>query len=97
MRCANCKHYEPARNPATGRPLPSKEGDCVYPVVWPKLPKSFLPDPWTCYGNSRRVQFPQRRPMWQNNNDSCDTFEARTVKAKAAVQAELAMPEEAVR
>ena len=80
MRCADCKHYEPARNPDTGRQLPSQAGDCVYPVAWPKLPKAFLPDRWTYYGSSMRVQFPMRQKMWRDNNSPCDTFEARPAK-----------------
>ena len=92
MRCGDCKHYEPARNPATNRPLPSQDGNCAYPVEWPKLPKSFLPDPWTHYGNSRRVQYPQRRPVWKDNKEPCEIFEARPAKKEAAVQMALAMP-----
>ena len=92
MRCGDCKHYEPARNPDTGRQLPSKEGHCMYQVEWPKLPKSFLPDRWHCYGNMRVVQYPQRLAMWKNNDERCETFEARPPKAKAAVQISLTMP-----
>ena len=97
MRCADCKYYEPARNPDTGRQLPSKDGDCVYPVEWPTLPKSFLPDRWHFYGSMRRVEFPQRQSMWKNNDEPCETFEARPAKAKAkaAVQIALTMPGEA--
>lgn len=92
MRCGDCKHYQPARNPKTNRPLPSQDGECSYPVEWPKLPKAFLPDPWHCYGNSRCVQYPQRRPVWKDNREPCELFEARQATTKAAVQMALTMP-----
>ena len=95
MRCADCKHYEPARNPDTGRQLPSQAGDCVYPVEWPKLPKAFLPDRWHCYGSMGVVQYPQRLSMWKENDEPCETFEARPPKAKAAAQIALTMPGDA--
>lgn len=75
--CKDCKHFEPARNPDTGRPLRSKDGECVYPVTWPTLPKSYLPDPWHCYGSSRRVQFPQRGKVWGGNTEHCPVFEPK--------------------
>lgn len=84
MRCGDCRHYEPARNPETNRPLPSQDGHCVYPVTWPKLPKAFLPGPWTSFGCVRRMQFPQRRPMWKDNAEPCEVFEARVTKTKEA-------------
>lgn len=92
MRCGDCKHYEPARNPETNRPLPSQDGNCTYPVTWPGLPKSFLPDPWSHYGSARRFQYPQRRPVWKDNAEPCEKFEARPTKMKAAEQMTLAMP-----
>lgn len=92
MRCGDCKHYESAINPETNRPLPSRDGNCAYPVEWPKLPKAFLPDPWTHYGNSYRVQFPQRRPVWKDNKEPCELFEARTATMKAAAQMPLTIP-----
>lgn len=53
-------------------------------MEWPKLPKSFLPDPWTHYGNSRHVQFPLRRPVWKDDKDPCELFEARHAKTKSS-------------
>ena len=80
MRCGDCKHYEPARNPETGRQLPSKQGQCTYPVEWPKLPKAFLnaPQRWGCDG--RYVEWPIRSKMWRDATGPCATFEARTGK-----------------
>jgi len=75
-RCGDCKHYERARNPETNRPLPSQKGNCVYPVEWPNLPKSFLPDRWSHFGR-RTVQFPLRRYVWKDDNEPCNMFEAR--------------------
>ena len=36
--CGGCLHYEPARNPDTGRVMPSHAGECGFVVVWPMLP-----------------------------------------------------------
>ena len=93
MRCGDCRNYEPARNPETGRPLPSQEGGCTFPVTWPKLPKSFLPDSWTHPIKYRYVQFPPRFPIWADNTDPCEMFEARTPGKRAAVQMTLSMPQ----
>lgn len=41
QRCGTCIHYQPTRNPDTGRVLPSKAGTCGYPVEWPELPICF--------------------------------------------------------
>ncbi len=92
MRCGDCKHYEPTRNPETKRPLPSQDGICAYPVQWPKLPKAFFPDPRGHYGNSRRVQYPQRRSVRKDNRDPCELFVERPEKKESAAQMELAMP-----
>lgn len=92
MRCGDCKHFKPARNPETNRPLPSQEGNCTYPVEWPKLPKSFLPDRWACRASLRHVQFPERRLMWGVNEEQCACFEARPAKTKEAAQMALTTP-----
>ena len=92
MRCGDCKHYQPARNPETNRPLPSQYGECAYPVEWPNLPKSFLPDWRAVWGSERRVQYPPRRPVWKDNKEPCEMFAVSTGKAKAAVQMTLTMP-----
>ena len=92
MRCGDCKHYEPARNPETNRPLPSQDGNCTYPVEWPKLPKAFLLNPWTHCGSNRSVQYPQRLSVWKDNKGPCEMFSARAVKPKAADQMTLTMP-----
>ena len=94
MRCGDCKYYEPARNPDTNRQLPSQDGDCTYPVEWPKLPKCFLPDPFTHRGAWRRVEFPQRSPVWKDNKEKCDMFKARPDKKKSSGQIALAMHDE---
>ena len=91
MRCGDCKHYEPARNPETNRPLPSQDGHCTYPVEWPNLPKCFLPDYRTHYGNIKRVQMPQREPVWKDDKGQCDMFDARPDKKKSSGQIALAM------
>ena len=93
MRCGDCRNYEPARNPETNRPLPSYTGSCLYPVTWPKLPKSFLPDH---YRIRRDVQFPIRSPVWKDNKEPCEMFEARTTDKRTAVQMTLAMPDTGV-
>ena len=87
-RCGDCKHYAAARNPATNRPLPSKEGACTYPVEWPALPKAFLPDRWNYYGSVRRFQFPPRRGVWKDDIEQCAVFEA-VEPAKRAEQEQL--------
>ena len=94
MHCGDCKHYEPARNPETNRPLPSQPGECTYPVEWPKLPKAFLPDPWTYYGTRPRILFPQRRAVRKDNKESCEMFAAKAEKPKAADQ--MMMPNDRV-
>jgi hypothetical protein len=69
-RCGKCRWYEPARNPDTGRPLPSKDGRCNYPIMWPISPKSLIWSP------------PTRIRMWRADNRPCACFEAKA-KAKA--------------
>ena len=77
MRCGDCRHYEPARNPATNRPRPSYAGSCTYPVTWPKLPKSFSPIPWVHFGSDLSIALPKRAPVRKDNAEPCDMFEAR--------------------
>lgn len=86
MRCGDCKHYRDTRNPKTGRPLPSQDGICAYPVEWPTLPKAFMPNAWEGYGSVRRVQYPDRRPMRRDNEQPCECFEACPAKKNAAAQ-----------
>ena len=85
-RCGDCKHYEQARSPETSRPLPSKPGICTYPVVWPDLPKSFLPGAGEVWGSIRRVQFPRRKEVWKDDREPCDTFEPGKTASKEAGQ-----------
>jgi len=77
MRCGDCKHYKPVRNPETNRPLPSQGGNCMYPVEWPKLPKSFIPDRLRIWGAYQGIQYPQRRAVWKDNEESCEMFEEK--------------------
>ena len=49
--CGDCLHYEPARNPDTGRVLPSHPGNCGFVVVLPALPIAY-----TLYGPVRRLE-----------------------------------------
>ena len=81
-RCGDCKHYAAARNPKTNRPLPSRDGNCTYPVEWPVLPKAFLPDRWNYYGSMRRFQFPERSDVRKDDTEQCAVFEAAVVKKR---------------
>ena len=80
MKCGDCKHYDPARNPETGLQLPSQDGNCTYSVEWPELPKSYLPDRWDRYGSMRHIIYPQRRKVWKNDDENCAMFVAKTSK-----------------
>ena len=71
-RCGNCRHYKPARNPDTGRVLPSKIGACGYEVKWPTLPMCFR-DPW----RRDRVNLPRCNPVWRGASaNDCPVWEA---------------------
>jgi len=65
-RCSDCKWYEPARNPDTGRALPSKDGSCTYVVPWPAIPKSM----W--WSNPTRI------PVWRADTRPCPTWASKT-------------------
>lgn len=83
-RCGDCKHFERARNPKTGRVLPSVLiGECTYPVVWPELPKSFDP---LFYGWAKTIQYPRRNPVSIDNKSECKMFDAKHEKPKRQVQ-----------
>lgn len=89
-RCGDCEYYAPARNPKTNRPLPSQKGECIYPVVWPTLPKSFevfFPD--------REVRLPHRSGVWPCDVAPCPVFSApkpaMKLRKHAQVQTEIAL------
>ncbi len=77
-RCGDCTHYSPKINEATNRPLPSKPGNCTYPVNWPTLPNSFIAVPW----GPQYVAMPTRFPVWPRDGHGCPVFNP----AKAAKQ-----------
>lgn len=83
MKCGGCKHFRPARNPDTGRPLPSQAGSCTYPVEWPTLPKAFLKYELSGYGDIVRMQYPRRNLVWRENKEPCECFEATPAKKNA--------------
>lgn len=66
MTCGECKHYVPARNPDTNRPLPSQLGHCEYVVVWPKMPKAL----W-------RFVLPHRERVEKDDSRKCTVFTAK--------------------
>ena len=84
MKCGDCQYYEPHRNPATGRQMPSQKGDCIYPVEWPALPKSFVPDGWY-----KRIEYPRRDRVWKNDDHPCLMFVERPQNKKLAAQMSL--------
>lgn len=90
MKCADCKFYQPTRNPETGRPLPSHPGVCGYAVEWPPLPKSFL------LSGKHEMRpgwndfcLPQRQHVWAFDSRPCDGFSPKKQPAKQPEQAKL--------
>lgn len=79
MTCKNCKYYEPERNPETGRPLPSKQGRCVYEVDWPDLPDCFMEE---ALSGRSRIQYPYRRGMWPLQGEHCKTWEQKDTQKR---------------
>jgi hypothetical protein len=72
MACGKCKHFEPRRNPETGRALTSKPGDCAYPIIWPAVPSAYKVNTWGGF----KAEFPRPRPMWKEDGLHCATFAA---------------------
>ncbi len=73
MTCGNCKHYEPARNPETGRLLPSQAGQCTYQVVWPETPTSYdVMDKW---GRCGSFSPPLPQSVRSDDGSRCKMFE----------------------
>lgn len=64
-RCGLCRYYKPTRNPATGRVLPSKAGDCTWVVAGP-LPACINHDGW--------ARKPARGPVWPHSHPDCECF-----------------------
>ena len=75
MTCGECKHYEPARNPDTNRPLPSQPGHCRYVVEWPTLPKAYLTE--NAWNHRWGFVLPERRRVEKDDERNCDCFKAR--------------------
>lgn len=74
--CGNCRHFEPTRNPATGRVLPSQPGRCGYVVPWPTLPQ--------CYP---RFWQPTPTAVWvEGSARKCACYEAKPVAARKRQQ-----------
>lgn len=77
-RCGTCRHYQPTRNPDTGRVLPSQAGKCTYPVEWPELPICFRAQAW---GNEPR--WPSRNEVWPGKlANGCAFWETKTVQKR---------------
>ena len=84
MNCADCKHFKPARNPDTGRGLPSKPGKCGYEVEWPKLPDAYLVYGW---GDRRTALYPRPDTVMPKKERYCATFEK--IGGKRGIQADI--------
>lgn len=74
--CGTCKHYEPTRNPDTGRVLPSKHGACGFVVVWPVLPLAYSINAWG--GDAWLPNKPRPGPIRQTTPaDKCPCYSAK--------------------
>lgn len=74
MPCGTRLHYEPTRNPETGRALPTQGGKCRYPVKWPVMPESYKEHGvWgpNCY------RFPYPRIVYTGSCPDCPTWEQK--------------------
>ena len=82
-RCGTCRHYLPARNPDTGRVLPSQAGECRYEVQWPVLPM--------CYSSTyASPQLPRRSDVWTYSwAERCQMWETIPEKTKKKPLAEV--------
>jgi hypothetical protein len=70
MTCKECKHFEPAENPVTGRVLPSKDGRCRWTFPWPEnWPQAYY---WGGSTLPRRPYQPVTMGWW---GEGCKTFE----------------------
>lgn len=78
MTCGECQHYEPTRNPATGRVLRSERGRCTYPVHWPELPKAYV---MSLYG-PMHVEWPRPGGVWPRSGEGCTKWEKKQRKPK---------------
>ena len=94
MICGTCHYYQPARNPKTGRLLPSQPGDCRYEVVMPAIPYSMYV--WDLARHWSRVR-PSLRKIHVGRDDgaNCECWAAKAKPAikSAAVQVELGLAE----
>ncbi len=75
MPCGTCLHYEPTRNPETGRPLPTRGGRCRYPVKWPVLPDAYKEYAWGSSGSCYRLPYPQT--VYTSSYDNCPTWQQK--------------------
>lgn len=78
MACGDCKHFERARNPDTGRALPSQPGSCAYPVKWPALPGAY-------YGWRGHLNWPTPGGVWPGSCDKCQMWEPKSRKAQKLI------------
>lgn len=80
MSCGTCKHYEPERNPETGRLLPSLQGRCVYEVKWQDLPECFsVAD----LAGKSMIERPYRHGMWRFQGEHCKMWEQKKKNQRA--------------
>lgn len=77
MSCGTCKHYEPTRNPETGRVLRSERGHCRYPVKWPELPAAYSFNP---LGARPSVNWPMVAMVWAECDLRCALHESKSKK-----------------
>jgi hypothetical protein len=75
QRCGNCRHYDPTRNPETGRARPSEPGRCLWkPLAWPTLAASYVTVQW---GGQRAPNWPTSHTMYSHSGEDCKTWERK--------------------
>ena len=78
MTCGECQHYEPTRNPTTGRVRRSEQGRCACPVTWPDLPMAYQMGVW----GPTRVEWPRPSGVWPRSGAGCTKWEQKQGKPK---------------
>ena len=88
MTCGTCRFYQPARNPDTGRVLPSQPGECGYEVVMPAMPFSMFVWDTARFGRKVRPSRPMKAHVRPGDGAECECW-----AAKAKPNAKLASAE----
>lgn len=65
--CGTCLTWEPARNPKTGRVLPSEGGECTYMVDWSQMP--------ACYRSRFIGDLAPRRHLMRSESSNCPCWQ----------------------